>query len=82
MDRALRTHVGLPAAVTVQQFDLQVIERIEVGKAVAYAPREDRVVVQQALVPGDREHLSHRRLVLGGDAVSYTHLTLPTSDLV
>ena len=50
-----------------QQLDLQVVERIEIRKAVADAPREGRIVVEQRRLPRDREHVPDRARVLGGD---------------
>ena len=63
-----RALVGLPAAIAAQQLDLQVVQRVEVGKAVADAARERRIVVEQRRLPRDREHVRDRARVLGGDA--------------
>ena len=55
MDAALDAVVGLAAAVAAQQFELQVVERIEVGQAVADGVGERRVVGEQRIAPGDRQ---------------------------
>src|SRR5262249_46299131 len=47
MDFAARPIVGVAGTVTAQQFDLQMVERIEVRKAVADASLERRVVLEQ-----------------------------------
>src|SRR5512146_1441866 len=53
MNRALGARVGIARAVALEQLDLKMVERIEIGKAAAYRARERRVVRQQLLAPGD-----------------------------
>ena len=47
MNRALGFIVGLPGPITAQQIDLQMIQRIEIGKPVANTTRQGRVVFQE-----------------------------------
>ena len=47
MDAALDALVGLAAAVPAQEFELQVVERIEVGQAVADGAGERRIVGEE-----------------------------------
>ena len=53
MDAALDPRVGLPRAVAPYQFDLQVMQRIDVGKAVANGSLKRGVVGQALPVAGD-----------------------------
>src|SRR5574337_2083879 len=71
VDRALRAQIGLARAVAAQELDLQVIERIEIRKAVANAARKRRVLFEQRLLSGDREIVRARARVLGDDAREY-----------
>ena len=50
-----RPSSAVAAAVALQQLDLHVVERIEVGEAVADRAREQRVALQQRLLLHDRE---------------------------
>ena len=43
--------VGVAGAVAAQQFDLHVVERIDVGEAVADRARQQRIALQQRLLP-------------------------------
>jgi hypothetical protein len=61
MDRPPRPLVRLPAAMAAQELDLQVVERIEIGEAVADAPREDRIVVEERPLARDRERVPDQR---------------------
>ena len=47
----------LARAEAPQRLDLQVVERVDVGAAVAEAARELRVVLQQLALPGDRQQV-------------------------
>src|SRR5215471_10149905 len=57
MDAAANTLVGLvglaAAAVALDQFDLQVVERIEVRQAIADVARERGTRFEQLLLPAD-----------------------------
>ena len=57
--RCVRTSV-CARAIAAQQLDLEVIERIEVRKAVADASRERRIVVEQRRLLRDREEVRDR----------------------
>ena len=54
VDHPQEPFVSLAGAVAAQELDLHVVERIEVGKAVADRARKRRVVGEQLLVSGDR----------------------------
>src|SRR6266571_7941344 len=51
-------------AVALQQLDLHVVERIEIGKAVADRAGQERVALKQAPLSGDRQQCLDRRLPL------------------
>src|ERR1700681_153512 len=56
MYSALGELIGLARAIATQQLDLEVIERIEIGEAIANASRQRRVVVKERRLAGDRMH--------------------------
>src|SRR5712692_2626060 len=68
VDRAQQARVAAAGAVAAQQLDLQVVERVEVGKAVADRARQGRVVGEQLGMPGDRREPAARALPLLRDA--------------
>jgi hypothetical protein len=47
--------VGIASPVTLQQFDLYMVEWIEVRKAILDRARQQRILVEQCLLAGDRE---------------------------
>ena len=53
--------------MAAQELDLQVVERIEIGKAVSNAPREDRIIVEKRRLSRDSERVPDRARVLFGD---------------
>src|ERR1700730_7026118 len=53
---ALDELIGLARAIATQQLDLEMIERIEIGEAIANAPRKRRIVVKERRLAGDRVH--------------------------
>src|SRR6476620_2979948 len=66
--RTLRTHIGRACTIAAQELDLEVIERIEVRKAVADASRKRRIVVEQRRLLRDREEVRDRAGMLVADA--------------
>src|SRR2546426_4422601 len=68
MDRAHRALVFLARAVAAQELHLHVVQRIEVGEAVADRARERGVVRQKLACPGDGEELLPRRVPLRFDS--------------
>ena len=72
MHRALRALVGLAAPETPKQLDLQVVQRVEIGKAVTQALGERRVVVQQLALASDHEQCIERALMLVGNPAENT----------
>src|ERR1700716_4362165 len=53
MYSALDELIGLARAIATQQLDLQVIERIEIGEAIANASRKRRIVVKERRLASD-----------------------------
>jgi hypothetical protein len=54
MDRLHHARVGIAGPVTLQQFDLYMVERIEVGKAVLINRRRQQgILVEQCSLAGD-----------------------------
>src|SRR5688572_25066968 len=68
VDGAYRARVAVATAVAPQQRDLQVVQRVEVGKAVADRAGERGVVGEELARPGDGEELALRLLPFAGDA--------------
>ena len=68
MDRPPHPLVAFSAAVALQQFDLQVVERVEVGEAVADRALEHGVAVEQFGLAHDRQQRVDRGLPLGFEA--------------
>src|ERR1700681_2318333 len=56
MYSALGELIGLARAIATQQLDLEVIERIEIGEAIANASRQRRIVVKERRLAGNRVH--------------------------
>ena len=56
-----------PLAVAVQQLDLDVVERVEMGKRLRIE-REERLASSSSLLAGDLEQRPTARLVFGADA--------------
>jgi hypothetical protein len=55
MDCLHHALVGIAGPMTLQQFDLYMVERIEVGEAILDRARQQRILVEQCLLAGDRE---------------------------
>src|ERR1019366_706372 len=53
LDAAQHLFVGILCAMLLQEFHLHMVERIEIGKAVADRALQQRVALQQALLPHD-----------------------------
>jgi hypothetical protein len=47
--------IRVTGAVTFQELDLHVVERVEIGEAVADRARQERVAFEQALLADDRQ---------------------------
>ena len=82
VDAALDAGVLAALAVAVQQLDLDVVERVEIGEAVADRALEERIGVEQLVLAGDLEQRRDARLVFGADAPkiasrSFTSRTSP-----
>src|SRR5215211_3218093 len=60
--------VGVAGAVALQQFELHVIERIDIGKTIAKGTGERRVALQQRILLEDRQQRLPRALILVADA--------------
>src|SRR5947208_7716247 len=60
MDCLHHALVGITGPVTLQQFDLYMVERIEVGKAVLNRARQQRILLEQCLLAGDCEQHFNR----------------------
>src|SRR6266481_9308826 len=56
--------IGVARPMAPQQFDLHMVERIDVGKAVADRARQQGIALQQRLLPRDGEDRVDRRLPL------------------
>src|SRR5438093_3055515 len=67
MDRASRADVGVAGAIAAEQLDLQVFQRVEIGKAVADAALERWVVLEQRRLLRDRQAMPNAPLVLARD---------------
>src|SRR5262249_39020612 len=65
MDCLHHALVGIARSVTSQQFDLYMVERIEVGKAVLNRARQQGILVEQCLLAGDGEQRFNRVLPFG-----------------
>src|SRR6266481_5644546 len=65
MDCLHHALVGIAGPVTLQQFDLYMVERIEVGKAVLDRARQQGILVEQCLLAGDGEQHFNRVLPFG-----------------
>src|SRR5688572_27082434 len=68
VDAALHALLRVARAVAPQQLELQVVQRVEVGKAVADRARERGIRRQESVGAGDGEERRHGRLVLVLDA--------------
>src|SRR5262245_54043781 len=65
MDCLHHALVGIAGSMTLQQFDLYMVERIEVGKAVLDRARQQGILVEQCLLAGDNEQHFNRILPFG-----------------
>src|SRR5262249_21834825 len=65
MDCLHHALVGIAGPMTLQQFDLYMVERIEVGKAVLDRARQQGILVEQCLLTGDGEQHFNRVLPFG-----------------
>src|SRR5262245_34923556 len=65
MDCLHHALVGLAGPMTLQQFDLYMVERIEVGEAVLDRARQQGILVEQCLLAGDGEQHINRVLPFG-----------------
>ena len=57
--------VGIASPVTLQQFDLYMVERIQVGETVLDRARQQRILIEQCLLAGDGEQHINRALPFG-----------------
>src|SRR4029453_4542341 len=55
---------GVAGAMAAQQLDLHVVQRVDVGKAVADRGRQQRVGLEQGVLARDRQHRVHPGLPL------------------
>src|SRR5687767_5106412 len=62
VDAALHARLGVPRPVAPQELQLQVVQGIEVGEAVADGACERGVRLEEAGAAGDREERLHRRI--------------------
>src|SRR5262249_49417568 len=60
MDCLHHALVGLAGPMTLQQFDLHMVERIEVGEAVLDRARQQGILVEQCLLASDGEQHFNR----------------------
>ena len=71
MDATLDPLIGRiafdPVPVAAHQLDLQMVQRVEVRKAVLDRPRQRRIVLQAPGLAGDRSHRGLGTLGLGAD---------------
>ena len=51
--------VGSPGAMALEQLDLNMIERVDIRKAVAYRAREQGILLEQRLLLGDGQQRPH-----------------------
>src|SRR5215831_4856253 len=65
MDRLHHALVGLAGPMTLQQFDLYMVERIEVGEAVLDRARQQGILVEQCLLASDGEQHINRAVPFG-----------------
>src|SRR5262245_26747452 len=65
MDCLHHALVGIASPVTPEQFDLYMVQRIEVGKAVLDRAREQGILLEQCLLAGDGEQHFNRILPFG-----------------
>src|SRR6516162_9646637 len=62
LDHAL---IGLAGPMTLQQFDLYMVERVEVGEAVLDRARQQGILVEQCLLASNDEQHINRVLPFG-----------------
>src|SRR5262249_30114493 len=55
VDAFHRSRVAFAGAVALDQLDLNVMQRVDVGEAVADRAGEQRICFQQGFLPGDRQ---------------------------
>src|SRR3954471_246615 len=67
VDPALHALLGPAGAVTLQELELQVVQRVEVGEAIADRAREARVGCEKRLLARDLEERCHRRIEFAAD---------------
>jgi hypothetical protein len=60
MDCLHHALVGIAGPMTLQQFDLYMVERIQIGKAVLDRARQQRILIEQCLLAGDGEQHFNR----------------------
>src|SRR5438034_293843 len=65
MDCLHHALVGIASPMTPEQFDLYMVQRIEVGKAVLDRARQQGILVEQCLLAGDGEQHFNRILPFG-----------------
>src|ERR687888_330834 len=65
MDCLHHALVGIAGPVTPEEFDLYMVQRIEVGKAVLDRAREQGILLEQCLLAGDGEQHFNRILPFG-----------------
>src|SRR5579863_7517147 len=69
LDAAQHLLVGVLRPVLLQKLHVHVVQRIEIGKAVADRALEKRVTFQQACLPGDLQQPVDRTLPLAPDTL-------------
>jgi len=79
VDAALHPFVGLALAVAADQFDLQVVQRVDVGEAVANGPGQSGVAFQAVFLAGDLGQGIRRALPFGLDGGEDAALRSPPS---
>src|SRR5439155_10747054 len=68
VDAALHALVGVARAMAAQELELEVVEGVEVGEAVADRAGERRIRFEEGRGAGDLEERLRRRVELGRDA--------------
>src|SRR6516165_11053105 len=68
MDALHHALVRVSSTIAPQELELHMVQGIEIGKPVAYRACEQRVGLQQCLVPHDRKQRIDRIAPFGADA--------------
>jgi hypothetical protein len=67
VDPALDAFIRDSCAVPLDEFDLQVIQRVDVGQSMPQRLLQSGVVFQQLLLSGDRQQVPRRPFPLAAD---------------